>query len=48
MVMTMDGKWLGPCTPDQKAGDVILSNGARINVPEVQKRPVAPDSLPPR
>jgi hypothetical protein len=38
MVMTMDGKWLGPCTADQKPGDVILSNGVKINVPEIAKR----------
>jgi Protein of unknown function (DUF3617) len=38
MVMTMDGKWLGPCTADQKPGDVITANGVKINVPEIQKR----------
>jgi hypothetical protein len=38
MVMTMDGKWLGPCAADQKPGDVIMPNGAKINVPELQKR----------
>ncbi len=42
MVMTMEGKWIGPCTPDQKAGDVILSNGAKINIPDLQKRAVTP------
>ena len=38
MVMTMDGKWLGPCAADQKPGDVIMANGVKINVPELQKR----------
>jgi hypothetical protein len=38
MVMTMDGKWLGACTADQKPGDVIMANGVKINVPEIQKR----------
>ncbi|MBV8849431.1 MAG: DUF3617 family protein [Methylobacteriaceae bacterium] len=54
MVMTMDGKWLGPCPADQKPGDVTLGNGTRVNIPEMQKRslsdiPVAPQqqSKPP-
>jgi len=38
MVMTMDGKWLGPCAADQKPGDVVLSNGMKINVPDIAKR----------
>jgi hypothetical protein len=42
MVMTMDGKWLGPCTADQKPGDVILSNGVKINILEIQKRSLLP------
>jgi hypothetical protein len=47
MAMTMDGKWLGPCTADQKPGDVVMSNGVKMNVPEMQKRalsnlPLAP------
>lgn len=47
MTMTMEGKWLGPCAADQKPGDIVLSNGVKINVPEMQKRslptmPLAP------
>jgi Protein of unknown function (DUF3617) len=42
MVMTMDGKWLGACAADQKAGDVILSNGVKINILEIQKRSNSP------
>jgi hypothetical protein len=42
MVMTMDGKWLGPCAADQKPGDVILSNGMKINIPEIAKRSISP------
>jgi hypothetical protein len=38
MVMTMDGKLLGACTADQKPGDVTLSNGQTINMPEIQQR----------
>jgi Protein of unknown function (DUF3617) len=45
MVMTMEAKWLGPCAADQKPGDIVMSNGMKINVPEMQKRSI---SLPPR
>jgi Protein of unknown function (DUF3617) len=38
MTMTIDAKWLGPCAADQKPGDVIMSNGMKINVPEMEKR----------
>jgi hypothetical protein len=38
IVMTMDGKWLGPCAADQKPGDVVLGDGVKVNVPEMQKR----------
>jgi hypothetical protein len=44
--MTIEGKWLGACAADQKAGDVIMAGGAKINVPELQKRAPAPDILP--
>jgi Protein of unknown function (DUF3617) len=42
--MTMDGKWLGACAPDQKPGDVIMANGVKVNIPELQKRALAPDA----
>jgi hypothetical protein len=49
MMMTMEAKWLGPCAADQKPGDVVLGNGVKINLPELQKRSPSPDSpLPPR
>lgn len=31
---TIDARWLGPCKPDQKPGDMILGNGTRINIYE--------------
>jgi hypothetical protein len=37
--MTMAAKWLGPCTGDQKPGDMIMGNGMKINVLEMKKRP---------
>jgi hypothetical protein len=46
MSMTMEAKWLGPCLADQKPGDIVLSNGLKINVPEMQKRGVAPNDPP--
>jgi hypothetical protein len=38
IIMTMDAKWLGPCTADQKPGDMIMSNGRTINILEMQRR----------
>ena len=44
MKMTMEGKWLGACAAGQQPGDVIMANGVKVNVPELQKRALAPDS----
>lgn len=38
MTMTTNAKWLGACAADQKPGDVVFSNGVKVNVPELQKR----------
>ena len=32
MKMTIDAKWLGPCAAGQKPGDMIMSNGMKMNV----------------
>jgi hypothetical protein len=48
MVMTMEAKWLGACAADQKPGDIVMSNGMKINVPELQKRTVSPAVPPPK
>ena len=45
--MTMEGKWLGACAADQKPGDVVMSNGVKVNVPELQKRALAPGAATP-
>ena len=42
MTMTIDAIWLGPCAADQKPGDVIMSNGTKINIPETENRSIAP------
>jgi hypothetical protein len=47
MIMTMDAKWLGSCAADQKPGDIIMSNGMKINVPEMEKRSISPDVTQP-
>jgi Protein of unknown function (DUF3617) len=36
--MTIDGKWLSACAAGQQPGDVIMSNGVKVNIPELQKR----------
>jgi Protein of unknown function (DUF3617) len=38
MTMTMAAKWLGPCAADQKPGDMIMGNGMKMNILEMQKR----------
>lgn len=40
--MTIEAKWIGPCTAGQKPGDVIMSNGMTMNVltmPGMGKKP---------
>jgi hypothetical protein len=48
MAMTVVGKWLGPCEADQKPGDLIMGNGVKMNIPDMQKRAPSPGvPLPP-
>lgn len=35
--MTIAAKWLGACKPDQKPGDMIMANGIKINIMDMQK-----------
>lgn len=44
MVMTLDGRWLGPCAASQKPGDMIFSNGRTFNILEMQSRSPAPNA----
>jgi len=44
--MTMSAKWLGPCAADQRPGDMIMPNGMKINILDLQKRGV-PGAPPP-
>jgi hypothetical protein len=45
--MTMEGKWLSACAAGQQPGDVIMANGIKVNIPELQKRALGPDPLQP-
>lgn len=46
--ITMTAKWLGPCAADQKPGDMIMPNGTKMNLVEMQKRAGKPGApLPP-
>jgi hypothetical protein len=44
--MTIDGRWLGPCAPDQRPGDMIFSNGRKVNILEMMQHPPSP-GVPP-
>jgi hypothetical protein len=36
---TIEARWLGPCKPDQRPGDMILGNGMKINMNDVKGGP---------
>jgi hypothetical protein len=35
--MTIEAKWLSACKPDQKPGDMIMADGRKINIVDMQK-----------
>ncbi len=35
--ITLEAKWLGPCAADQKPGDMLMSNGIKMNIIDMQK-----------
>ncbi|HXX11642.1 MAG TPA: DUF3617 family protein [Burkholderiales bacterium] len=35
-LMLIEGKWAGPCQPDQQPGDMIMPNGMKINIKQLQ------------
>jgi hypothetical protein len=39
--MTMQAKWLGPCKPDQKPGDIEMPGGMKMNILDMPKTPGA-------
>jgi len=46
LTMTIDGRWLGSCAPDQRPGDMIFSNGRKLNILEMMQHPPSP-GVPP-
>ncbi len=49
MTMTMEARWLGPCAADQRPGDIVMGNGVKINIPEIQQRSLSSGiPLPPK
>jgi hypothetical protein len=36
--ITIAAKWLGPCAAGQKPGDMIMQNGMKMNLVDMQKR----------
>lgn len=43
MTVTTEAKWLGPCTADQRPGDMIFGTGIKINIVDAQKHRPSPD-----
>jgi hypothetical protein len=35
--MTMNATWIGPCKAGQKAGDIIMPGGLKMNIKDMQK-----------
>ena len=45
--MTLEAKWLGACKPDQKAGDIMMPGGIKMNVKDMEKlKAMIPKQLP--
>jgi hypothetical protein len=36
-VTTIEAKWLGACKPDQKPGDIMMPNGLKMNIHDMDK-----------
>ena len=34
---TIEAKWLGPCKADQKAGDIVMPGGFKMNIKDMEK-----------
>ena len=44
---TIEAKWLGACKPDQKAGDIMMPGGMKMNVKDMEKlKGLIPKQLP--
>ena len=47
MTITIAAKWLSACAADQKPGDMIMSNGMKTNILNMQKGGLSPGRPPP-
>lgn len=44
---TIEAKWLGACKPDQKAGDIMMPGGMKMNIKDMEKlKAMIPKQLP--
>ena len=41
ITLSLEAKWLGPCGPDQKPGDLVMGNGMKLNILDAQKQGAA-------
>ena len=37
VISTIEAKWLGPCKPDQKPGDIVMPGGFKMNIKDAEK-----------
>jgi Protein of unknown function (DUF3617) len=35
--MTLQARWLGPCTPEQRPGDIVMPGGFKLNIKDMDK-----------
>jgi hypothetical protein len=43
----IEAKWLGPCKADQKAGDIMMPGGMKMNIKDMEKlKAMMPKQLP--
>lgn len=45
MKMVQEARWLGPCKPGQKAGDVMMPGMQRFNMPDMMNDPQMRDMM---
>jgi len=44
---TIEARWLGACKPDQKAGDILMPGGMKINIKDMEKLKALIPKAPP-
>ena len=45
---TIEAKWLGACKPDQKAGDIMMPGGMKMNIKDMEKLKAMTPKQPPK